>query len=73
MFYQVIKAGREEIGLVWNYEGKKIKIEKIYLPLNSPKMAERIMEDFPEIVKKPHGIPDGIESSDCRIIRRKEN
>ncbi len=66
MFYQIVRAGREEIGLVWKYAGKKPKIEYIYLPDSKVKLKERIIKDCPEINKISQGIPGGI---DDRIIK----
>jgi hypothetical protein len=32
MFYQIIKVGKEEIGLVWSDQSGKPQVEFIYLP-----------------------------------------
>ena len=74
MYYQIIKVGKEEIGLVWFYNGKKPQIEYIYLPNPKVKLVARIIKDFPEINKNQRKIPRGI---DDRIVKlyfgKKEN
>jgi methylated-DNA-[protein]-cysteine S-methyltransferase len=61
MFYQLIKVGKEEIGMVWsNAEGKQW-VESIYLPGGQETMKNRIVRDFPAIHMKPRAIPDGID------------
>ena len=51
MYYQIIKVGKEEIGLVWGYAGKKPQMEYIYLPNPKRKLKESIIKDFPKINK----------------------
>ena len=60
MYYQIIKVGREEIGLVWGYHGKKLRLEYIYLPNPKVKLSARIIKDFPEINKSQRIITSGI-------------
>jgi len=60
MYYQIIKVGIEEIGLVWGYAGKKPRLEYIYLPDSKIKLAARIINDFPEINKSQRIITSGI-------------
>lgn len=60
--YQIIKVGKKEIGLVWNDDGKKPVVEKIYLPDPKQNMAARILKDFPDVIKTPRRIPDGIDA-----------
>lgn len=62
LYYQIIKVGREEIGLVWGYSGKKPQIEYIYLPNPNVNLAARIIKDFPEINKKQRKIPSEIDN-----------
>jgi methylated-DNA-[protein]-cysteine S-methyltransferase len=62
MYYQIIKVGREEIGLVWGYAGKKPRLEYIYLPNPKAKFAARFIKDFPEINKSQRNIPRGIDN-----------
>ena len=61
MFYQVIKVGKENIGLVWNDNRKKPLIGKIYLPDPNRSMADKIAQDFPDIIKTPRRIPEGLD------------
>lgn len=60
MFYQIIKVGKEEIGLVWSDTTGKLQVEYIYLP-GKDRMADRIVRDFPVIHKKPRAIANGID------------
>lgn len=59
MFYQIIKAANDEIGLVWEDAGGKTQVERIYLP-GREKMVTRILRDFPAAEKKPRGNPAGL-------------
>jgi methylated-DNA-[protein]-cysteine S-methyltransferase len=60
MFCQVIKVGNDEIGLVWDDDGEKTQVERIYLP-GRGKMVDRIVRDFPAIDEKQRRIPEGID------------
>jgi methylated-DNA-[protein]-cysteine S-methyltransferase len=74
MFYQIVRVGREEIGLVWNYVGKNPQIEYIYLPDSKVKLKERIVKDCQEINKIPHKIPGGIDDRIAKLyLGKKEN
>jgi methylated-DNA-[protein]-cysteine S-methyltransferase len=61
MFYQIIKDGKDEIGLVWEDAGGKPQVESIYLPGIEEKMMSRIVRDFPAIHKIPRTISNGID------------
>ena len=61
MYYQIIKVGKEEIGLVWSDAAGKPRVEFIYLPGGKEKMKNRIVRDFPAIHMTPRMIPDGID------------
>jgi len=74
MYYQIIKVGKEEIGLVWGYAGKKPQLEYIYLPNPKVKLAAGIIKDFPEINKIQRKIPNGIEKRIAKLyFGKKEN
>jgi methylated-DNA-[protein]-cysteine S-methyltransferase len=74
MYYQVIKVGKEKIGLVWDYAGKKPQVEYIYLPNPKRKLKERIIKDFPEISKIPCRIPGRIDDRIEKLyFGKKEN
>lgn len=60
MFYQIIKAAKDEIGLVWEDAGGKAQVERIYLP-GSEKMVKRILRDFPDIDQKQRRISKGMD------------
>lgn len=61
MFYQVIKVGKDEIGLVWDEAGKKVRVEYVYLPGDKGKMANRIVRDFPAVHKTQRVISKDID------------
>jgi methylated-DNA-[protein]-cysteine S-methyltransferase len=61
VFYQIIKVGKEEIGLVWDNAGRKPMVEYIYLPNPKRKLKDRIITDFPAINKIQRKIPGGID------------
>jgi len=67
MYYQIIKVGKEEIGLVWGYAGKKPRLEYIYLPNPKVKLVARIVKDFPEINKSQRKIPSVIDDQIERL------
>ncbi len=74
MNYQIIKVGKEEIGLVWDYAGKKPRIEYIYLPNRKRKLKERIFKDYPQINKAARRIPGGIDGRIAKLfLGKKEN
>jgi methylated-DNA-[protein]-cysteine S-methyltransferase len=74
MFYQIIKVGKEEIGLVWRYIWKKPQLEYIYLPNPKAKLIARIIKDFPEINKIQRKIPGGIDDRIAKLyFGKKEN
>ena len=74
MYYQVIKVGKEDIGLVWDYAGKKPRVEYIYLPNPKRKLKERIIKDFLEINKIPRRIPGSIDNRIAKLyFGKKEN
>jgi methylated-DNA-[protein]-cysteine S-methyltransferase len=73
MFYQIIKAGKEEIGLVWDDAGGNLKVEYIYLPNPKIKLNKRIIKDFPEVKKAARKISGGIDDSIAKLyLGRKE-
>jgi len=61
MFYQIIKVGKDEIGLVWDEAGKKVRVEYIYLPGGKEKMTNRIVRDFPAIHKTQRAISKNVD------------
>lgn len=74
MFYQIIKVGEEEVGLVWDYAGKKPRAEYIYLPNPKRKLKERIIKDYPEINKIPRKMSGGIDKRIAKLYKgQKEN
>jgi len=61
MFFQIIKVGKDEIGLVWDDAGGKLQVASIYLPGGKEKMTGRIFRDFPAINQCPRKISNGID------------
>lgn len=49
MYYQIIKAGREEIGLVWRFVKDKPVIENIFLPCSTGQLISKIENKYSEI------------------------
>lgn len=72
MYYQIIKVGKEEIGLVWDYAGKKPRVEHIYLPNAKRKLKARIFKDYPEINKGMRRIPEGIDGRIAKLFSGKK-
>jgi len=60
MFYQIIKVGKDEIGLVWNDVAGKPQVEYIFLP-GKEKMTNRIVRDFPAIRKTQRAISKDVD------------
>lgn len=60
MFYQIMKAGSDEIGWVWEEAGKQVRLERIYLP-GREKMTQKILRDFPAVGKRPRKISGGLD------------
>lgn len=60
MFYQIMKAGSDEIGWVWEEAGKQVRLERIYLPVRE-KMTQKILRDFPAVGKRPRKISGGLD------------
>jgi len=72
MYYQIIKAGKDEIGLVWSNAGKKPQVEFIYLPGVKEKMAARIARDFPAIHQTPRAISGGVDQTIIDLYEGKQ-
>jgi methylated-DNA-[protein]-cysteine S-methyltransferase len=74
MYYQIIKVGKVEIGLVWCYAGKKPRMEYIYLPNPKAELKKRIVKDYREVNKIPRKIPGGIDDRIAKLyFGKKEN
>ena len=71
MHYQIIKIGKEDIGLVWSEASGRLRIEAIYLPGNK-KIPERILQDFPFISETPRKIPGGLDQIIADLYRGKK-
>ena len=63
MYYQIIKVGKEQIGLVWDDAGEKTQVQYIYLPDSTGSLKDRIFGDFPEVKKAAQKIPGGMDDS----------
>ncbi len=60
MYYQIIKANKEEIGLVWQFVCARPQVEYIYLPCPIEPLKDKIIKDFPEVKKEARRIPGDI-------------
>lgn len=58
MYYQQIDTGENKIGLVWQFAGEGILIERIYLPRRPDELSAKIRKEFPEIDKTARKIPN---------------
>lgn len=72
MHYQIIKAGNENIGVVWEYRNKKTKIRKIYLPASKSKLLSQIRGDFPAIKKLECKIKNGADRLIAELYKGKK-
>lgn len=61
MYYQIIKAGKDEIGLVWSNVGKRPRVESVYLPHGKEKVLDRICKEYPGMQCTQRKIPNGID------------
>ena len=61
MFYQIIKVGKEVIGLVWRDAEGKLLVESIYLPDDRETMKNKMVRDFPAIPMTARAISEGID------------
>jgi methylated-DNA-[protein]-cysteine S-methyltransferase len=67
MYYQIIKANKEGIGLVWQLVHDKPQVECIYLPRPVEVLKNKIIKDFPEVKKKARKIPGDISQQIAKI------
>ena len=62
MFYQIIKGGKESIGIAWQYSGSKPQVERILLPCAKVELLAKIKKEFPKLIEKEQEMPDKIAS-----------
>ena len=62
MFYQIIKVGKDEIGLVWDNIGKRPRVESVYLPHGKEKVSDRIRKEYPGMQCTQRKIPGGVDN-----------
>jgi methylated-DNA-[protein]-cysteine S-methyltransferase len=62
MIYQIIKAGKDEIGLVWDNVGNRPRVESVYLPHGKEKISDRIRREYPGMQCTQRRIPDDIDN-----------
>ncbi len=72
MHYQIIKAGNDNIGVVWEYRNKKTKIKKIYLPVSKSKLLSQIRDDFPAIKQPECKIKNGADKLIAELYKGKK-
>jgi methylated-DNA-[protein]-cysteine S-methyltransferase len=57
MYYQIIHAGKEILGIVWQYNGRKPQIEQIFLPCAKAELLSKIKKEFPGVIEKEQKMP----------------
>ena len=67
MYYQFIDAGKEKIGIVWQYERERLTLERIYLPRRKDELLAEIRKEFPKINKTTRKIPGDIAKQIAKI------
>jgi len=72
MYYSIIKAKKEEIGLVWRFVGGKPLVEYIYLPDSAENLKDKISKEFPEAKETMQKIRGGIAGKIAEIYAGKE-
>jgi len=60
MYYEIIKVGKENIGLVWQLVSDKPQMEYIYLPRPVEPFINGIIKDFPKVEKAARKMPGDI-------------
>lgn len=72
MYYQIIAAKNEYIGIVWRFQGCKVLIENIFLPCSAGQLTAKIKKAYPEIDKARQKIPGGIARQIAKIYEGEE-
>ncbi len=72
MYYQIIKVGKENIGLVWQFVGNKPQVEYIYLPNSAGHLKDEIAKDFWEIKITARKISNDIAEQIIKIYEGKK-
>jgi methylated-DNA-[protein]-cysteine S-methyltransferase len=67
MFYQIINAGKERIGIVWQYVKGLPQLEYVYLPRQAEPLKDKIPRDFPEVMRAPQKSPGDTAEQIARI------
>jgi methylated-DNA-[protein]-cysteine S-methyltransferase len=62
VYYQITNVGKESIGIVWQYKGRKLQVERIFLPCIKAELLAKIKKQFPEVIEKEQKIPDKIST-----------
>ncbi len=72
MFYQLMKAGGEQIGMVWREVSGRPQVERIYLPVSGGGLKEKIFQDFPGITASQRKIPFDIAERVAGLYRGRD-
>lgn len=72
MYYQIIKAGKEHIGIVWRYVANKPLIENIFLPCPRRQLISKIKSKHAGINLTREMIPDGVAEKIAQIYSAAE-
>lgn len=60
MYYQIIEAGKEHVGIVWRYVENKPLIENIFLPCPRGQLISKIKRRYSGMNLTGRMIPDGV-------------
>ncbi len=69
MYYQIIQAHKDEIGLAWQFVGNKPQVDYIYLPDSADQLKYKIVKDFREIKITARKIPNDIAEQIVKIYQ----
>jgi methylated-DNA-[protein]-cysteine S-methyltransferase len=57
MYYQIINVGKETLGIVWQYNRRKLQIEQIFLPCAKTELLAKIKKEFSGVIEKEQNMP----------------
>lgn len=73
MYYQIIKAGKEKIGLVWQLVKASPKVERIFLPCRSGELSVKIESEYYEINIVARSIPNDVAGCIIKMYAGEES
>lgn len=57
MYYQIISMGKKRLGIVWQYNGSKPQVERIFLPCAKAELRTKIKKEFPDVMAGEQKMP----------------